>query len=30
MQARGELGRADPDELALATLAAVQGGPLLA
>ncbi len=29
MQARGELGRADPDELALATLAALQGGLLL-
>jgi TetR/AcrR family transcriptional regulator, transcriptional repressor for nem operon len=30
MQARGELGSADPDELALATLAALQGGLLLA
>ena len=29
MQARGELGSADPDELALATLAALQGGLLL-
>lgn len=29
MQARGELGGADPDELALATLAALQGGLLL-
>jgi len=29
MKARGELGSADPDELALATLAAVQGGLLL-
>jgi TetR/AcrR family transcriptional repressor of nem operon len=29
MQARGELGRADPDELALAGLAALQGGLLL-
>lgn len=29
MQARGELGRADPDELAVATLAALQGGLLL-
>ena len=29
MQARGELGRGDPDELALATLAALQGGLLL-
>ena len=28
MQARGELGRAGPDELALATLAALQGGLL--
>jgi TetR/AcrR family transcriptional regulator, transcriptional repressor for nem operon len=29
MQARGELGSADPDALALATLAALQGGLLL-
>jgi len=29
MQARGELGRGDPEELALATLAALQGGLLL-
>jgi hypothetical protein len=29
MQARGEWGSADPDELALATLAALQGGLLL-
>jgi TetR/AcrR family transcriptional regulator, transcriptional repressor for nem operon len=29
MQARGELGSADPDRLALATLAALQGGLLL-
>ena len=29
MQARGELGRSDPDELALATLAALQGGLML-
>jgi TetR/AcrR family transcriptional regulator, transcriptional repressor for nem operon len=29
MQARGELGSADPDQLALATLAALQGGLLL-
>ena len=29
MHARGQLGRLDPDELALATLAALQGGLLL-
>jgi TetR/AcrR family transcriptional regulator, transcriptional repressor for nem operon len=29
MHARGQLGSADPDELALATLAALQGGLLL-
>ena len=29
MHARGDLGRVDPDDLALATLAAVQGGLLL-
>jgi len=29
MHARGQLGTVDPDELALATLAALQGGLLL-